>query len=1023
MRTILRIDNTTSAYQGLVLPLATAFIALSKTNRSVKSINKAYIARETTRLKRYFAGLETETVAHIKAVTELIRNNKLLPSSLHTERTWIIHQRQQQVCNTRLKPLRNEINVLESLAQRIKTLADLLNNTKIISDICVKKLRGIESIAQKTRSLGKKLSRNKKKYEHEKNTIIAAIANQLSRVQLINENESAYLDLQTTIINEIVFLLEEYKHLSSSIIKSTSNHKKRDQIRAITDSISTHKVIDKHLQLESASKNTQLSLNNFKKRWPIHDISNAFAAIDKKMKKGSSKKRAALQNAHKAINRYIECHPVQITHIVNDSGLTPTPEIKTAKETNPAKKKQEKKGETKGSETKHNKTTRTKAKPNTRPRTRTRTRNRTTHAHLQKNSYKALHTQRLPTYTTARPLSEKELKTLRAKAAINTNDANEAKQALFKHYKAINPAYAELWLGTKEPLHNQNNATHQEHKQSERYNNRLSLFNLYKPTNSIDQQAIALKLQVSFHLMNCGIRDHEFKIDNIEDTQKSRGYHEDEAFSIISMIYGEFIRSNSIPNALQSKEIAFETEYHLQHQRRFTSQHYTARSKPISEQLKEGRIVSQSIGWNEGRPTNDGSNAIARHTIRLTLFNIQGVTYLAYANKGGREEGSQPGIYFFKVGNPSLFDNRDFLKTLFRGDDLTRRRYIESLISTNENNKELQKKLGLSQVAFIEKTNQRGGICALASANNAILINMIIEKLKTKPAPRNGLRYPAIVAAYNQVKPLYKKFKHYSRVHSIKALIKTTDPRIKGHFSRDELDRVIPKINNYINTKAQGDGLEAKPKSQQELRAALIQHQMIQEHKVEQHLEEYDPPRHATSHKQKNMHNNQGQRLNHEEEKNSIGVAKPRPKPKSKSKSKPKPKFQKKNLIYSRKPAALSFLNRYINNLNGRNCFSNTARSLYANLNNNSFATTEKKQAAIVLLEKIKDPSNTDIILTERQRAAILQPNSKLRHSFIRAMNFLNSGNLREREQSAEDHLGSLFPTSNNENSNQLTPR
>ncbi|MDF1655129.1 MAG: hypothetical protein P1U34_08465 [Coxiellaceae bacterium] len=402
---------------------------------------------------------------------------------------------------------------------------------------------------------------------------------------------------------------------------------------------------------------------------------------------------------------------------------------------------------------------------------------------------------------------EQFLAMCRHKMLKRHGDADEAKRAVAEYYLKIDSGFAAQWFGITESSKPPKAARglHGDIIRA-RECSELSMFRLFCDESRAKRNATAFVNLLTFHVMNSGVGDKQYRLRNNEIID-TRGFYVKDANFIMLDIFGEFIRSDAAPQSDDQQHMLLTTEKELREDAQANKRGpYVTAGRPLTKRLRCGEVVSIAAKWEVARRS---------HVVQLSFFQLDGVTYLAYANRGARStHTTKGGISFFCVENPELLDSPAFLNKLWLwGHESECRAYLEAVAPTTEDS--LYKDLGLTAIAKIEKTDQHFGNCALACCNHAVLIQLIAKTLN-QPGHAGVLTMDQVNAAYSKVKMLYKQFKHFSRKRSITNCVMLGDHTIERHMKKEQHERLLRHIVTYVAGKS-GDSLESEPKNKYDL--------------------------------------------------------------------------------------------------------------------------------------------------------------------------------------------------------------
>ncbi|MDF1759442.1 MAG: hypothetical protein P1U40_02780 [Coxiellaceae bacterium] len=211
---------------------------------------------------------------------------------------------------------------------------------------------------------------------------------------------------------------------------------------------------------------------------------------------------------------------------------------------------------------------------------------------------------------------------------------------------------------------------------------------------------------------------------------------------------------------------------------------YSPESMPHMRVLTPGSVFSLCGGWSS-------------HAISITLCCIEGVAYLAIANKGDGADG-KPGIHIYKMHRPEALSQQAIIKKLHYNVD-NKAYMLDRAKDGNGIGKDLQ----LEHFVYMPQSFQRGPRCAPISINKEIQCRMVFGEAIVI-ARRNKLagKAPVLIAdefitAYGNVKPGYKKFRAFSRAYSaekLEALMQVNEQQMEPGFARHLVRRANDKL-------------------------------------------------------------------------------------------------------------------------------------------------------------------------------------------------------------------------------------
>ncbi|MDF1655455.1 MAG: hypothetical protein P1U34_10110 [Coxiellaceae bacterium] len=207
-------------------------------------------------------------------------------------------------------------------------------------------------------------------------------------------------------------------------------------------------------------------------------------------------------------------------------------------------------------------------------------------------------------------------------------------------------------------------------------------------------------------------------------------------------------------------------------------------SVPHMPALTPGRVFSLQSGWE-------------KHAISITLCCIEGVTYLAIANKGDGID-DDPGIHIYKVRRPEALSQQVIIAKLHCNTE--NKAYM---LDRAKDGRGIGKDLQLEHLVYMPQSFQRGPRCALISINKEIQCRMVFgEAVAIAKQNKAAGRSPALTAddftaAYDKVKPDYKQFRAFSRAYSVgkvEPLMRVNEMHIEPGLGRNLVRRANDKL-------------------------------------------------------------------------------------------------------------------------------------------------------------------------------------------------------------------------------------
>ncbi|MDF1761104.1 MAG: hypothetical protein P1U40_11270 [Coxiellaceae bacterium] len=233
----------------------------------------------------------------------------------------------------------------------------------------------------------------------------------------------------------------------------------------------------------------------------------------------------------------------------------------------------------------------------------------------------------------------------------------------------------------------------------------------------------------------------------------------------------KYVRTNpetSMDWALIGRQFEFSHVYDL-----YNYAYRPADRVKIAEQISKGELTNVTVGWYLEKPRR------SYHVFILSLFKLNGVTYLAHCNRGGgrSEDGS---IRLFKVNNLAALSTDDlYLKV--NAVETTSREY---LLDVNADGEGIGKDLGLEALAIIPKElqwkQQKIGKCASEVGKMKLRMACFHQELVAKvldPCNRELLRkdegvpFILFIDSLKNSTRAYKHFRAFDRSASMQSVI------------------------------------------------------------------------------------------------------------------------------------------------------------------------------------------------------------------------------------------------------------
>ncbi|MDF1655803.1 MAG: hypothetical protein P1U34_11885 [Coxiellaceae bacterium] len=209
-----------------------------------------------------------------------------------------------------------------------------------------------------------------------------------------------------------------------------------------------------------------------------------------------------------------------------------------------------------------------------------------------------------------------------------------------------------------------------------------------------------LKNQVKANTMISGVKDQSYAIDAYSICDSNEGLSRVVAVNTVRNHTDKFIarigdmaekrRWQSISDDLQRMEKKYD-------------------APQVADRLGRNQMVSLCSGW-------------IGHAISLSVFELDGMHYMAYSNQG---EHGESAIKIFQIQDMTKLQDNAWLSEIQQpsSDD----GYLTSL---GEDVPGLGKDLKLKPICEVDKTLQRGGNCALKTGYSAVLHNLIFQQTK-----------------------------------------------------------------------------------------------------------------------------------------------------------------------------------------------------------------------------------------------------------------------------------------------------
>ncbi len=298
-----------------------------------------------------------------------------------------------------------------------------------------------------------------------------------------------------------------------------------------------------------------------------------------------------------------------------------------------------------------------------------------------------------------------------------------------------------------------------------------------------------VEAHMDFHLQNLGLGGTEYKTPYYSNTLEADGYYQPKAYEFAMNMLGDYARSSRHDSnpALRQKLLRMEFELRGDTQKDIRRHKVTY---PIGERLKSGEMVSLGSGWDEA----DGG-----HAIHFSFKQIQGKTYMIYANRGLRKDGVDPGLHIYEVTKPENLDKARTLQDIIGPD--TRRSWLEQ--QENPNSRGIARRLGLREVTHIEKTDQKTGNCTLAAANHAIQTWLIFDwvEQEVEKDPSLSVTGALIQEGHKATQSAYSEIRSDSKALSAMNVMELIRQDSRVHTDVASVGKVINGILNHLAKK------------------------------------------------------------------------------------------------------------------------------------------------------------------------------------------------------------------------------
>lgn len=175
--------------------------------------------------------------------------------------------------------------------------------------------------------------------------------------------------------------------------------------------------------------------------------------------------------------------------------------------------------------------------------------------------------------------------------------------------------------------------------------------------------------------------------------------------------------------------------------------------RPIASICRQHQVASYCSGW-------------VGHEISLAFFEKNSKRYLVVQNKGDGV-GSQPGIKLYQVGSEVLWNKPGEVRVILAGF-----REKAFLYSHDQTDFYIHSRLGLTEVAYIDRGYQKTGNCLMHAIFGQLLLQLLARRIQSLPTEL-GLNQADVELAYKStdVVGVYKKMRNELRVESARRLV------------------------------------------------------------------------------------------------------------------------------------------------------------------------------------------------------------------------------------------------------------
>ncbi|MDF1654064.1 MAG: hypothetical protein P1U34_03040 [Coxiellaceae bacterium] len=210
----------------------------------------------------------------------------------------------------------------------------------------------------------------------------------------------------------------------------------------------------------------------------------------------------------------------------------------------------------------------------------------------------------------------------------------------------------------------------------------------------------------------------------------------------------------------------------------------------LLERLNSGHMININASWYSW---DDGS-----HSYHLAFFKFRGELYMIKSNRGGRRETDPSGLTFYRVANSTCLTSKQALEDLIK--QCKDRPFCEGMESDTENT--LGHALGLTKIADgqCNKSDQKGGTCALAAIQNAYLSHHIMQELQNDAASPQ-LTATDITRAFTRANILYKPWRAAMRILSMEKLTELAMPNNPLHITPSQHLTIMTHALKYVGKK------------------------------------------------------------------------------------------------------------------------------------------------------------------------------------------------------------------------------